>query len=279
MGIGDDLMFLGECQEIHTKMSKTGSDGIVIPVNNGRFLKDSEWSPTWQGHEWLRRNVTGVTGKHTLKEIRPGGNRPYIHHWEQGRIVFMKYTPRPARLMYSGINSIAAYNAMEEHNLDPKEFVIANPDVKNTTLADNKDWGFDRWQKLTDLLHERGITVVRMKPPSNVNDVSGHVRYDAPELKNAINVSFNNIMDAFCFATFSSHIFTTEGGLHHAAAGFSSTKTFVIFGGVISPDQTGYKNQVNFYSPDQSPCGSTVSCPHCREALNSITPEAIIEHF
>jgi ADP-heptose:LPS heptosyltransferase len=64
-----------------------------------------------------------------------------------------------------------------------------------------------------------------------------------------------------------------EGGLHHAAAAFG-TAAIVIFGGYISPAQTGYAHHVNLFSGG-TPCGRRKRCPHCAEAMGRISAKKV----
>jgi ADP-heptose:LPS heptosyltransferase len=67
----------------------------------------------------------------------------------------------------------------------------------------------------------------------------------------------------------------TEGGLHHAAAAVG-TPAVVIYGGYISPAQTGYDGQVALFTGGE-PCGMRLPCGHCADAMARITPEEVFE--
>ena len=66
-----------------------------------------------------------------------------------------------------------------------------------------------------------------------------------------------------------------EGGLHHAAAALG-VPSIVLFGGFISPRQTGYPHQVNVFTGG-TPCGWRVRCGHCAAAMKKIEPERILD--
>ena len=68
-----------------------------------------------------------------------------------------------------------------------------------------------------------------------------------------------------------------EGGLHHAAAALG-IRAVVIYGGFISPKQTGYDMHINLFTGTE-PCGSRKSCEHCRASMAKITPEEVFEHL
>ena len=65
-----------------------------------------------------------------------------------------------------------------------------------------------------------------------------------------------------------------EGGLHHAAAALG-TPTIVIFGGFISPRQTGYPHQVNLFTGG-TPCGMRRRCDHCEQAMRRVAIEEVL---
>jgi ADP-heptose:LPS heptosyltransferase len=73
-----------------------------------------------------------------------------------------------------------------------------------------------------------------------------------------------------------------EGGLYHAAAALG-IPAVAIFGGWVSPANQGYDGEdiVNLYEHmnGESPCGQRVPCPHCRAALDRITPQTLIQHI
>ena len=68
-----------------------------------------------------------------------------------------------------------------------------------------------------------------------------------------------------------------EGGLHHAAAAVG-TSAVVIYGGYISPEQTGYTLHHNLFTGGV-PCGMRQPCSHCIEAMSKITPELVMRNL
>lgn len=267
MGLGDDLMWLGEAARVH----KHNKDAVI---HDGREL-----SEMWNGHDWIVAPDYNGPKKKMLVPRKPNGNRWYIDGWAPGRIIYKNYKPIPApyRIATSELNEAA--RILKHHGITPGEkFVVINPDTKNTTLASNKDWGFKKWQALADLLAPH-IKVLRIKPSSPVNDVSGHVAYDKKHINNAVNVQVDNVRIAFAMMAGSACIVTSEGGVHHFAAAINKP-AFVLYGGVIHPDQTGYDDRDQTYyvydHPD-TPCGSQVECSHCREAMDMIDPKMIAD--
>ncbi len=267
MGLGDDMMWLGEAEKVHEQ----NKDAVI---HDGR-----EYSPMWKGHEWVVAPDYNGPKKKLLVPRKPNGNRWYINGWGPGKIIYKNYTPKPAPYLISTSELNRAVELLKQGGINPSDpFVVVNPDTKNTTLATNKDWGFGKWQELTDLLGEH-VKVVRVKPGGPVQDVSGIVKYNQKTLANAINIVENDVRIAFAIMACSKAIITSEGGVHHFAAAINKP-AFVLYGGVIHPDQTGYndRNQTYYvYDHPQTPCGSQIPCKHCEEAMDAIKPQMIFE--
>lgn len=262
MGLGDDLMWLGEASKVHERYPD-------VVITDGR-----EFSPLWENIPWVVAPNAKTDKQKALVPRKPGGQRWYIENFVNGRVLYKKYNPIPAPYVITKEESERADKILEENGIT-ESFVLVNPDTKNTTLATNKDWGFGKWQKLTNMLKE-DIMVVRLKPKSG-QDISGYVEYKQPDLENCTNIFTDDVRIAFAIASKAKAIVTPEGGLHHFAAAVN-VPAFVIYGGVITPDITGYKdrNQTYYvYEHSMTPCGKQSKCDHCREAMDSIKPEAI----
>lgn len=63
--------------------------------------------------------------------------------------------------------------------------------------------------------------------------------------------------------------------MHHAAAALG-IPAVVIFGGYVSPAQTGYAAQMNLFTGGQ-PCGRRTECAHCADAMSDITPAMVAD--
>ena len=267
MGLGDDLMWLGEAAKVHDK----NPDAVI---HDGR-----EYSAMWKYHDWIVTPDYNGPKKKILVPRKPGGNRWYINGWGPGKIIYKNYNPTPAPYQLPQQEIDKAKQILVDNKVDlTKPFVVVNPDTKNTTLSSNKDWGINNWQQLTDLLNQH-IQVVRIKPAGPVNDISGHVQYNQKTLDNAFNILENDVRISFAMMSLSTAIITSEGGLHHFAAA-RKIPAFVIYGGVIHPDQTGYSNcnQTYYvYDDPKTPCGSQTPCNHCKQAMAAIDPTMIYE--
>jgi ADP-heptose:LPS heptosyltransferase len=264
MGLGDDMMWLGEAAEVHDK-------NPAAVITDGR-----EVSIMWKHHDWVV--APDYQGSRKLMHVprKPGGNRWYIDGWHSGRIIYKNYQPKPCPYIVSEDEHDQALQILDEYGLTGKSFVVVNPDTKNTTLSTNKDWGLKRWQQLTDLLSKK-IDVVRIKPKSSVQDVSGHVEYKQKMLDNATNIVEDSVRVSFAIMSLSKAIITSEGGVHHFAAAINKP-AFVIYGGVIHPDQTGYRDrEQTYYFVGDEPCGSQYPCTHCKDSMAAIKPYMIYD--
>lgn len=268
MGWGDDLMWMGEASKVHAQHP----DAILHD--------DTAYSAVWENVSWIGAPKESYGAKEKIVVPRkPGGSRWYIEGFANSRMLLKKYIPTPAPYVITSQEKEVATALLRGAGVDlNKPFVIVNPDSKNTTFASNKDWGFVNWQMLTDILSDH-VTVVRLVPPKSVVDISGLVKYNSPILQNACNVNTStaSIRQVFAINSLAACVITTEGGLHHLSAAINQ-QCFCIYGGVISPRNTGYANRnQTYYTGNDSvqPCGSQVDCNHCRDAMDSIRPEDI----
>lgn len=71
-------------------------------------------------------------------------------------------------------------------------------------------------------------------------------------------------------------VITHEGALHHIAAAVG-TPAIVIYGGYISPDVTGYPEQVSLFTGEGLGCGMRVPCNHCAKCMSMIEPEMVAQ--
>jgi len=142
--------------------------------------------------------------------------------------------------------------------------VLIEPNIKKGA-SPNKDWGWHRWEALVRLMSAAKITPVQVGPRGTAT-ISGVRLIETENFRLACGVMRQV---AACVLP--------DGGLHHAAAALGK-KTVVIFGGFISPRQTGYDSQVNLFTGGE-PCGWRTPCEHCAAAMAAITPELVFEEL
>lgn len=244
MGIGDEVMVTGHVR----RMQMTDPRKVRLV-----YERPNHWSEVFNGNP--RIAARGEAGDFQLYQPRVNGLRPYIaaktdRQWtwrddakpEVGELYF-SHSEKAYASQYSG-------DVILEPNCKPK----ASP---------NKDWGWERWQKLAHMLIAMGIKP-RQLGPKGTKTLNGVKLIETPTFR-----------DAAVVLSRSRVAILPEGGLHHAAAAVGC-KSVVIFGGYISPQQTGYDTQVNLFTGDK-PCGWRLPCKHCAEAMQQITPALVLE--
>jgi ADP-heptose:LPS heptosyltransferase len=142
-------------------------------------------------------------------------------------------------------------------------FAVIEPTIK-PTASPNKVWGWSRYQAVAVALADR-IALVQLGDAPAV---------PAERLAGARVISTPSFRTACAVLMLADFYIGPEGGLHHAAAALG-VPAIVLFGGFISPEQTGYAEHVNLFTGGE-PCGQRVACAHCAEAMARITPEQVI---
>lgn len=198
------------------------------------------------------RNNPRITDK-----IRPdavwvknvSGNRPYIDYSksDRTRFVWKPYKVEPGEIYFSA----------DELRWQQKGFVYIEPNVKGS-FGGNKDWGFNRWQEV-------------------VNNLPGiwFVQGTGKKLANVDQLETKSFRDACALLSGASLFVGTDGGMHHAAAALGK-RAVVVWGGLVGPATLGYEGHTNLCKA-KTFCGSQVTCPHCRQALDAITVEEVCD--
>ena len=139
-------------------------------------------------------------------------------------------------------------------------YVIVEPNCK-AAASPNKQWGWDRWQALVDA--SPSIPWAQLGPPgTRLLDGVRHI--ETPDIRSAAAVLH-----------YAAAYVGPEGGLHHLAAAMGPPAV-VLFGGFISPAQTGYAWHRNLFTGGE-PCGNMLPCAHCAGAMARITVPAVLE--
>lgn len=121
MGMGDELMALGEAQARHRRTGKR----VVILDRNGKPRTHS----LWRGNEWL----CSVCEPSAEIIVNGPGHRPYIESYTSERWSFRPYRPIPASLPWV------------VPDLRGEGRIIIEPSIK-ANASPNKQWG--RWKEL-----------------------------------------------------------------------------------------------------------------------------------
>ena len=215
------------------------------------------WSEMWSGLNWIARPREGGD----LATIRNGpGCRPYLKYpwFRQTRQRFSQWRARDHVGAIALTDGEKAFADRALRAVGP--FILIEAGAKPS--APNKQWGFDKWQALLDILEVKGHTMLQIGQGGKL------------PLKGVAHIVTPTFREGAAILSRATAAVLPEGGLHHAAA-VLNVPAVVLFGGRIAPQSTGYDNHVNLadYGP-MSPCGARKYCPHCAEVWRALQPEA-----
>lgn len=254
MGIGDDVMWLGDAYQQHQKTGRPQR-----PTRNG--------SPIHRGQRlWLREAYQNIP----WIDWKSGDN------WEELPILHKhrpyrgnpNYRPQPAPIQLTDTE-----RAWAKENMPTAPYVIINPDAKPLAhYHNNKHWHDPYWQELALQLTQLGIQTVRLMPPNR-----NRTYYPA------LNIPTPTIRLWMAAIERARWVITTDGAPHHVAAAFGIPCT-VIWGSCTSPhphrEMAGlsYPGQCNLIAEDpETPCYTThKECAHCVRLRTHITPAQVI---
>jgi len=240
-------MAMGEAKDAHLNTGKR----IVFPGD--RYMsKGIFWGAAYERLSYIITSRDIQQGEEVVffengKEITP-----YID-WEKStekKAQFKKYMPKPAELKFSA----DTLNYLAELRETLGEFIFIEPHVKELFSAGNKSWGFTNYQEVVNRV--------------DANFVQPY--YGAPLLKGVKPVKTNHFLHGAALLSIAKTALLPEGGLMHAAAALN-IPSVIVFGGFISPENTGYDIHSNIFK-GLEPCGSRTPCMHCRNAMNNISP-------
>ena len=250
MGMGDELMATGLVKLMHQKSGKL----VRIVDARGQIRR----------HEIFANNPKIVQPGQPARDFETlrnhsGSGRPYFESQDDHKFTFKKFKPEPGEIFFTEEEKKFAAS------YDP--IVIVEPNIKHAVSVDNKDWGYQRWEELATLMSDAGIPFTQLGAKN-------------PKLKilpGANYIVTSTFRHAAAIIAKAKALVIPEGGLHHAAAAVG-VRAVVIYGGFISPDQTGYDSHINLFTGEYA-CGSKFSCPHCKEAMSKITPQEVFAHL
>lgn len=250
MGYGDEII---ACGQARARYAQTGKRCRIL-----NRLKLGRWHELWSGVPYI---VRPEEGGDFCWIVNTPGVRPYIESKDPDR---WTWRPFPREDGGSG-----PYPGEIKLNAVERQFgaryagrIIVDPHVKDKA-SPNKAWGWARWNKLAWLARQAGIPLTQVGPA------------DTPVLDGIDHVVTPTFRDACAVIAKAKACVLHEGGLHHAAAALG-IPAIVIFGGFISPAQTGYASHVNLFTGGE-PCGARASCEHCAKAMAAIHPEAVLD--
>lgn len=243
MGFGDVLMSIGEAKRLHRERGTP----VMICGRDGRPVR----SELFAGIPYL---TTKPLKTPYQRLVNCPGHRPYIAGKTAERWTWQPYQPVPADIVFTPQELAFAepYRGM----------VMVEPNVKDIGHR-NKDWGWANWWKFGALARFEGLVQC--------------VRDGDRSLDTAKRVLTTSFRQTAAVLSVCRAYVGPEGGLHHAAAAVG-VPAVVIFGGFISPDVTGYKQHRNLFTGGKA-CGMRHDCPHCRKAMNDISPAMVLDEL
>lgn len=248
MGLGDEIMVTGDV----VAMQQRDPRPVCIVDKRG----NPRWHEIWEHNPRLTQRPEGAQ-----LYVNAWGRRPYIdpNRSNKKRWVFREDYRAKRGEIYLTDEERAAVAGI------PAGSIIVEPLIKPGAPL-NKDWGWNRWQRLATLLREqRAPGIVQIGPGK------------PPLLKGAQFHRTSTFRIACAALERASVAILPEGGLHHAAAALH-VPAVVIFGGYISPRTTGYDGHVNLYTGNLGTLGWRTPHPDCAKAMAKITPEEVAGH-
>jgi ADP-heptose:LPS heptosyltransferase len=237
------MMVTGHVREMQLR------DPRKVRIEYGKRL----WSQVFDHNPRIARSIDCNV---QVYEARVNGLRPYIAAKSETRWTWKDYKP-PIGEMYFQPDELA-YAA----RFSPG--VVIEPNLKGNA-SPNKNWGWEKWRALVALMREAGLTPTQLGPPGT--RVLSWVKF----------IETRNFRFACAVLARAKAAVLTEGGLHHAAAAVG-VRSVVIYGGYISPQQTGYDMHANLFTGGK-PCGMRVPCRHCVESMAKITPSLVFNEL
>ncbi len=260
MGVGDALMATGEIREL-----RQIDPNLKFIVGDG---KRSYWNEVFDNNPYIIRGSEITNHKKVLWIKNYEGNRPYRNYgkdlpknnynWKE------TFKPKKGEFFFSSQETKLANQIILniKKKIDNKKLIFIEPHVKKRLGYQNRDWGFEKWQKIVDELREVYNFIQITYGENKV-------------IKGVINVHGLNFRVSSAILSKCDLFVGSEGGMHHAAAA-TNKQAVVIFGGHISPQITGYNFHKNLYSNiEKSPCGAKDICKHCELSMSLITPKAV----
>lgn len=154
---------------------------------------------------------------------------------------------------------------LKEHNLGEKKFIVVEPNIKKSAFGINREWFWDRWQELTDLLtREAGAVVVQI-------GVAG-----APVLSGVVNLTGKTSFRTAAGIIGKAKLFIGyEGGFNHASVAMN-TKSIILVSAYEPDGLLSYPNNVNIYKRVEcAGCGLKTPCPYDRKCMRQITVDEV----
>lgn len=207
------------------------------------------WDEVFEGNPKIAKNPS----KETRWVQNYPGSRPYVTSIRPNKTYEINQSYRaPYGKLYLSEQEIGW--AAEQVKGD---YIVVEPYIKEPVggflyLGRNKEW--DKWGELLKLDY----------PWVQLGGNKAVTRH----------VPTKSFRRALAMLSRAKLLVTTDGALHHAAAALG-VPAIVLWGGVVSPKVLGYPTHTNIWNGAES-CGTFGhECPHCREAMKSISLDQV----
>lgn len=246
MGLGDEIMLAGRVRV----MQQTDPRKVRVTCRGGPW-----WSPVYDHNPRIARPEE--RGEFQVLQARGADNhRPYHTRKTDERWTYnLAFRPDVGEIYFS--REEAAFGARYPG------LVILEPNIK-PKASPNKQWGWERWQKLADLMRAAGLTPMQF---TGARVLRGVDTVQTPSFRMACAVMAN-----------AKACVLPEGGLHHAAAALN-VRGVVIFGGFTPVELTGYAVHRNLGVSLGEACGMRLPCRHCAAEMAKIEPEFVLQQL
>lgn len=142
-------------------------------------------------------------------------------------------------------------------------FILIEPNLPwHKSVAPNKAWGKRNYQEVADRLRRKGHDVAQFS-------------FGRDRLAGVRVIETKSFRHALAVLSRAKLVITPEGGTHHGAAAVS-VPAVVLFGGFIPPEVTGYAGHINLTGGAEA-CGSLRPCAHCRDAMQKISVDEVVQ--
>ena len=231
-----------------------GYGDVLMTMGEARRLHEQNPGKTIclprREHPELYADIGYLTDNPTRAQLHLTDTHPATDRAKttQQKIAFKNYRPYPAELKLPQID-LSRFG----------DYVFIEPHTKTMTSANNRNWGWENF-----------CAVVKRVPFRFVQPF-----YGPRVLPGVERILTKTFLDAVAVLKGARTGLMAEGGMMHAAAAVR-TPSVIIFGGFISPQNTGYDMHSNLFVGGE-PCGHRFPCPHCREAMKQITVDQVVE--
>jgi len=273
MGLGDEIMASADAREA----KENNPEAQIVFGNKGKARKwDKNQEIIFVNNPYITKAEDIDLNREIvyLKNFRTG-IRPYINHKKKKELK-LKFKRQIAWSDYKVKKGDIFFSEEEKGKIKElkerfSDYILLHPFTKKLMVEGNKDWGWEKWHKLTESLRGDFPIIQSVGKGAVFHDPKDSERLDIGTFYTS---SFREVLMLIASVKL---VVTTEGGIHHAA-GALNKNAVVIFGGRCSPETLGYDFHSNVYIDiDGSPCGMNSYCEHCRKCMELISVNSIKE--